>query len=97
MEDYNNDENWLEDVFKHLNESETELDATQYIDKWMDSEVCDTICTDALEGCDESTKFIDDLCLMMDSATFHMNQPDQDHARIDKELTAVITHIDSVS
>jgi hypothetical protein len=37
------------------------------------------------------------LCLMMDSATFHMNQPDQDHARIDKELTAVITHIDSVS
>ena len=91
------DENWLEDVFKHLNESETELDATQYIDKWMNSEVCDIICMDALEGCVESKKFIDDLCLMMDSAIFHMNQSDADHGRIDKELTSVIRHIDSVS
>jgi len=91
------DENWLGDTFKHLNESEEELNATRYIDEWMSSEVCDTICSDARDGCDESKKFIDDLCLMVDSATFHMSQEEKDHARIDKELTVVIKHIDSVS
>ena len=97
MEEYNNDENWLDDIFKRLGESKDEVSATDYIDKWMNSEVCDTICMDAKNGCDESTKFIDDLCLMMDSATFHMNQQDPDHGRIYKELSAAIKHIDSVS
>ena len=91
------DENWLGDIFKHLNESGEELEATRYIDEWMSSEVCNIICSDAREGCDESKKFIDDLCLMVDSASFHMSQEKADHARIDKELTEVINHIDSVS
>ena len=97
MEEYNNDENWLDDIFKRLGESKDEMAATEYIDQWMNSEVCDIICEDAKNGCDESTKFIDDLCLMMDSATFHMNQPEPDHGRIDKELSAAVKHIDSVS
>jgi hypothetical protein len=90
------DENWLEDIFKDFNDAKEELSATEYIDQWMNGELCDMICEDANKGCEESQKFINDLCLMMDSAVFHMGQAEADHSRIDKELATVIRHIDSV-
>jgi hypothetical protein len=91
------DENWLDNIFKKLNETDEELTAASYIEQWMDGEICDEICEDARSGCPESRKFIDDICLMMDSATFHMTQPSADHNRIERELNQVIELIDSVS
>jgi hypothetical protein len=91
------DNDWFDDIFESLGDSARELAATAYIEAWMGSEVCDIICEDANFGCPMSKKFIDDLCLMMDSATFHMNQPEPNSSRIDKELQEVIKHIDSVS
>jgi hypothetical protein len=91
------DEEWLEDIFKNLSNGELEMHATALIDEWMNGETCNMICDDANDGCEESRKFIDDLCLMMDSATFHMNQAEPDYHRIDKELSGCLMHINSIS
>lgn len=75
-----------------------DIDIVEMIGHWIDSsEICQSICDDASNGCEPSQEFITGLCLRMDSAKFFMDPIMGNVHRADTELKDIIAMIESVS
>jgi hypothetical protein len=71
------------------------LSTLELIGEWIEtSPVCQAICTDAREGCQDSEAFIKNMSLRMDSAMFFMGRDDY---RVDKELSTLVRIIEGLN
>lgn len=84
----------MEDWSDNNDELDPNLATIMMVGNWIDnSPVCQAICDDAREGCEESEKLISGICTRMDTVQFFMQEEYLNYDRIERELNDLVNII----